>query len=362
MSSVRGLTFRRLFADNGTMKFNPRRRTLQVKRIDPSSARQTWLEGFLRYIARERQLSDNSVVAYRRDMEHFFQWLGNRPLQRLQVDALADYVVWLEKRPGKQPLAPSSRARHIASLRSFYAYLQVEGVMTTNPAKLLGSPKLWERMPKFLTLGQVADLLAAPEDGTDKLWRRDRAILEFFYATGCRCSELVNLKLQDIHETEGYCRCIGKGNKEREVPLHRQAILAFRAWMKEERETVLNRRMEGTHSYLQVLGWHTDESTMALSKRESHVPWAFLSFKGYRMRRQAMWNLIKKYADRIGAPPDTSPHTMRHSFATHMLAKGMDLREVQAMLGHESIMTTQIYTHTDMDRLKKIHSECHPRG
>jgi len=335
------------------MKFNPRRRILQVKRIESEARQQTWLDGFLRYIASERQLSNNSVDAYRRDMEHFFRWLGNRSLERLRVDALADYVAWLETRR----LAPASRARHIASLRSFYGYLQIEGVMTENPAKMLGSPKLWERHPNFLTPGQIADLLVAPEEETDKLWRRDRAILEFFYATGCRCSELVNLKLQDLYEAEGKCRYFGKGNKEREVPLGQRAIVAFRSWMQEERSTVLNRRMEGHHAYVQLLGWHTDESEI-----EEKIPWAFLSYKGYRMRRGAMWNLIKKYADRIGAPPETSPHTLRHSFATHMLAEGADFRVVQEMLGHASIVTTQVYTHPNMKQLKKIHAECHPRG
>ena len=178
----------------------------------------------MRYITHELGLSDNSVVAYRRDMEHFFQWLGNRSLQKLHIEDFADYVVWLEKRK----LAPISRARHIASLRTFYRYLQLEGAMPDNPAKMLGSPNLWEKFPNYLTPGQIAELLVAPEEGLDKLWRRDRAILEFFYATGCRCSELVNLKLQDIHATEGYCRCTGKGDKQREVPLGKQAIVAFR--------------------------------------------------------------------------------------------------------------------------------------
>jgi len=339
------------------MKFNPRRRKLQVKHIEAQTDQQTWLEGFLRYIARERQLAENSIAAYRRDMEHFFQWLGNRPLKRLHVDALADYVAWLEKRH----LAPSSRARHIASLRVFFVYLQLEGMVSDNPAKLLGSPKLWERMPHFLTPGQIIELLAAPEEETDKLWRRDRAILEFFYATGCRVSELTSLKLQDIHEAEGYCLCTGKGNKQRTIPLGKQAIAAFRSWMTEERETVLNRRMEGHRSFRQILnsqarGWDAEDH-----KIDSKVPWAFLSFKGYKMRREAMWDLIKKYAARIGVP-EISPHSLRHSFATHMLARGVDFRQIQEMLGHESIVTTQIYTHTDMEQLKKLHAQHHPRG
>ena len=336
----------RKFADNERMKFNPRRRTLQVQRIKTSHHLLSRLEGFLRYIAHEIQLSDNSVAAYRRDMQHFFQWLGNRSLQRLRIDDFADYIAWLEKRH----LAPSSRARHIASLRTFFRYLQLEGAMPDNPAKLLGSPKLWERLPKILSPGQITELLLAPEENSDKLWRRDRAILEFFYATGCRCSELTNLKLPDIHETEGYCLCTGKGNKQRTVPLRQSAVVAFRSWMKEERETVLCRRSDENQSY-----FSTQRDT-------PKVTWAFLSFKGYKMRREAMWNLIKKYADRIGAPPETSPHTLRHSFATHRLAEGVDLRTIQEILGHESIMTTQIYTHVDMTRLKKIHAQCHPRG
>ena len=334
--------------DKVNMKFHPRRRKLQIRHVEVQSDRQTWLEGFLRYIARERQLADNSIAAYRRDMEHFFQWLGNRSLLQLKVDALADYIAWLDKRC----LADSSRARHIASLRVFYGYLQLEGNVSDNPAKLLGSPKLWERMPHVLTPGQVIELLAAPEEETDKLWRRDRAILEFFYATGCRCSELTTLKLQDIHETEGYCLCTGKGNKQRTVPLGKQAIIAFRSWMAGERETVLSRN----RSYFQTLGWNADDS-----KIDSKIPWVFLSFKGYRMRREAMWDLIKKYAARIGVP-DISPHSLRHSFATHMLSRGVDLRQIQEMLGHESIVTTQIYTHTDMEQLKKIHAQHHPRG
>jgi integrase/recombinase XerD len=163
-------------------------------------------------------------------------------------------------------------------------------------------------------------LLVAPEEASDKLWRRDRAILEFFYATGCRCSELVNLKLQDIRASEEQCRCTGKGNKQRTVLLNKRAVAAFRLWMSEERETVLNRRSDEHLGYFK----HADET-------KTQVPWAFLSFKGYRMRREAMWNLIKKYAARIGVT-NVSPHTLRHSFATHMLVGGMDLRQVQGLL------------------------------
>jgi len=331
------------------MKINPRRRKLQVKHVETQPNQQALFERFLRYITFEIKLAENSVAAYRRDMEHFFQWLGNRSIQRLQVDSLADYVAWLDRRK----LAASSRARHIVSLRVFFRFLQLQGAMDDNPAALLGSPALWARMPDVLTPEQVANLLASPEEAADKLWLRDRAILEFFYATGCRCSELVDLKLQDIHAAEGYCRCTGKGNKQRIVPLGQHAIAAFRLWMKTERATVLDRNP----FYHKLLDRNEVESQI-----ESKIPWAFLSFKGYKMRREAMWNLIKKYADRIGASPKVSPHTLRHSFATHMLAGGADLRQVQEMLGHASIATTQVYTHVDMTKLKAVHAKHHPRG
>jgi integrase/recombinase XerD len=340
------------FADYGNMKFNSRRRTLQVKRVESLPDYYSRLEGFMRYITHEIKLSDNSIVAYRRDMEHFFQWLGSRSLEHLLIEDFADYIAWLEKKN----LAPSSRARHIASLRTFYRYLQLEGVMPDNPAKLLGSPKLWERIPRVLTRGEVEDLICTPEENSDKLWRRDRAILEFFYSTGCRCSELANLKLQDINETEGYFHCTGKGDKMRIAPLNKHAIAAFRAWMQEERETVLGRRADDHQAYFQV-----PDKSKGSAKGSNAVPWAFLSFKGYKLRREAIWNLVKKYANRIGIP-EMSPHTLRHSFATHMLVEGADFREVQEFLGHESIMTTQLYTHHNMEHLKKVHAKCHPRG
>ena len=163
--------------------------------------------------------------------------------------------------------------------------------------------------------------------------------------------------MQDINEAKGTCQYTGKGNKTRIIPIGKQAIAAFKVWMEEEREIVLSRPVEGTRSYFQTLGWVTNDS-----KKESKVPWAFLSFKGYKMRREALWNLIKKYALRIGAPPETSPHTLRHSFATSLLEGGADLREVQEFLGHANIVTTQIYTHVSPTRLKKIHAKHHPRG
>ncbi|MDR1141176.1 MAG: tyrosine recombinase [Planctomycetaceae bacterium] len=337
-----------------SMQYNSRRRRLNLKIIETLPTQQVWLEGFLKYITGEAQLAANTIAAYRRDMEHFFRWLGNRTIDALNIHLLADYVNWLDK----QHLAPSTLARHITSLRVFFRYLQLEGVLHANDADLLGSQKLWERMPHVLSPGQVENLLHAPQPEEDKLWRRDRAILEFFYATGCRVSELTNLKLQDVHLNEGYCLCTGKGNKQRLVPLGARAIQAFYDWIQEERPTLQQRSQNSRH--WRIFRFSNEENSDRGTEGIPH--WVFLSYKGRKIRREAMWELIKKYAIRVGTSSSISPHTMRHSFATHMLAGGADLRQVQEMLGHVSIVTTQIYTHVDMTRLKAIHKKFHPRG
>ncbi len=341
----------------------PRRKKLTVKRLDVRPAQQVWGEAFLDYIAGECQLSENTVAAYRRDLDRFFSWLDHRAIPEITIRELADFADWLFR----QKLAPATLARHIVSVRLFFRYLQLEGFLKNNPADLLGSQKLWEKMPQVLTPGQVDQLLNAPEPGS-KLYYRDRALLEMFYATGCRVSELVNLRLPDVHLSDGYCLCTGKGNKQRIVPLGRRAIEAFRLWLENERPVVLARGGGEEEQYFrfseQTIS-RTEVGTNPESGPATHDPkkaWAFLSFRGRKMRREAMWELIKKYALSIGAPVTISPHTMRHSFATHLLAGGADLRQVQEMLGHASIATTQIYTHVDTTRLKAIHKKFHPRG
>ena len=317
------------------------------------SSRRDLVDAFVEHISGKVQVSDNTVDAYRRDTNRFFEWLGNRDLNRLTINVLADYVDWLHRKE----LSPASLARHIASLRVFFGFLQLKGVIRDNPAEQLGSQKLWERMPRILSEEQVEALLTAPMPDVDKLWRRDRAVLEFFYATGCRVSELVDLTLRDIHFGEGYCKCTGKGNKQRNVPLGGRAVSAFRSWMEEERPEVQRR---GRHNVETVLFRFSDANEDGSS--EAFPDWAFLSYKGRKIRREAMWELIKKYAVRVGAPTEISPHWLRHSFATHLLAHGADLRQVQEMLGHSSIATTQIYTHVDMSQLQAVHKKFHPRG
>jgi len=294
---------------------------------------QTFLEAFVQYAAGECHLAENTVAAYRRDVARFFEWSAGRSIAKLSIRDLADYAGWLH---GKK-LAPASIARHIVSLRIFFRYLQLEGVLKDNLAELLGSQKLWQRVPKVLSPQQVARLFLAPQEG-DPCWRRDRALLELLYATGCRASELSGLRLRDLHLAEGFCMCRGKGDKQRLVPLGGRAAEAVRAYQEHERPALAA-----------MVSATTDD-------------WVLLSYRGRRLRRERIWELLKKYARRVGAPAEISPHTLRHSFATHMLAGGADLRQVQEMLGHASIATTQIYTHVDPTRLKKVHKKFHPRA
>lgn len=313
---------------------------MAVKRPKPRKPRppkarsvaQTWLESFVAYAAGECHLAENTVAAYRRDLVRFFNWLGGRPIPALTIRDLADYAAWLHTKN----LAPASIARHVVSLKVFFRYLQLEGVLTENLAELLGSQKLWQRVPKVLSSQQIDKLLEAPRRA-DPYWRRDRALLELLYATGCRASELSTLKMADLHLDDGYCICRGKGDKQRLVPLGRRAAEAVLAYLEQER------------------------SRLAAQSKPA-PPWLLLSYRGRRLRRERIWELLKRYALRVGAPSEIGPHTMRHSFATHMLVGGADLRQVQEMLGHASIATTQIYTHVDTSRLKAVHRKFHPRG
>ena len=310
----------------------PPRRLLQPVRVsaDPSGGR--WLERFIDHARSELGLADNTVAAYRRDLKRFFLWLGARNVAELNIQNLADYAAWLHSRE----LAPASIARHLASLKIFFRFLQLEGLLKENLAELLGSQKLWERVPHAIPAQTVARLIDSPIRA-DGLWRRDRALLELLYATGCRASEVSDLKLDDVHLGERNCRCRGKGNKQRIVPLGERAVAAVASYIEEERKILV-------------------------AKVDPTPPWLFVSRRGARLGRERIWELFKKYAARAGIDGDRSPHSLRHSFATHLLSGGADLRQVQELLGHASIATTQIYTHVDPTRLKAVHKQFHPRG
>ena len=396
---------------------SPPRRQLKPRVAALQPSQRSWLRSFLEYVANERQLAPNTCFAYRSDLIAFYRWLGDRSIPALSVQDLADYAAASRA----ENLTPASLARRLTSLRVFFRYLQTEGVLRRNAAALLGTQKNWDRVPPTLTPGQVERLLVEPRPETDALWVRDRAILEFCYATGCRASEVVNLRLDDVWLDRRACRCFGKGSKERIVPLGDGAISAFLAWTAGPRSELLlaaarradlaKRRREETAQLPPTppneadAEFRFDARTLAVAsdfnddadfnvrslsdapsdaaetfetadsaprragrrRRRQEVrplesPFAFVSRGGRRMRREALWELVKKYALRVGAPSTISPHALRHSFATHLLQGGADLRQVQEMLGHESIATTQIYTRVDMTRLRETHRRCHPRS
>lgn len=310
----------------------PVRRKLVARPRPAAQQRKSWLAGFESYIRHECHLADNTVAAYHRDLRRFLAWLGERDLRQLTVQDLADYAASLSA----EKLAPASISRNLVSLKLFLRYLQLEGYLRDNVAELLGSRKLWQRVPEVMSPEVVERFLRAPRK-FDTYCVRDRALLELLYATGCRASEISHLKTMDVHLQDRYCICHGKGDKQRIVPLGHSAV-------------------EAIESYLQ-------QARGELAAQASRPPeWLLLSRRGRRLRREAIWELVKKYAVRAGAPPSVSPHTLRHSFATHLLAGGADLRQVQELLGHASITTTQIYTHVDTSRLQRVHRLHHPRA
>lgn len=337
----------------------PPRRKLTPRKITLATSERQWLSNFLLYVAQERQLSPNTCFAYRNDLIRFYRWLGARSIPNLTIQELSDFTETLRD----AELSPASIARNLTSVRVFFRYLQGEGAIKKNVAELLGSQKLWDRLPAVLTHNQISKLLVEPQPEIDAMWIRDRAILEFCYATGCRASELVNMKKSDVRLDRRCCRCFGKGSKERIVPLGDSAIVAYNAWMQTARPELLEaarrRRLAEARARAAASGALPSPASPA---EACDPPYVFLSRTGRQMRRQALWELVKKYALRVGAPATISPHSLRHSFASHLLEGGADLRQVQELLGHESIATTQIYTHVDMTRLRDVYKKYHPRS
>jgi integrase/recombinase XerD len=293
---------------------------------------QSDIGAFRSYLRAERGMADNTVQAYGRDLERFSKWCVLVRYDTYTAPTLKDLARYLGFLHDEQ-LAVPSIARHLVSLKMFYRFLKLEEKADAAAVDLLGSPKLWERIPAVLPPTAVDELLKAPQPG-DRFYLRDRALLETLYATGCRASEVVGLKIQDVYLDAAFLKCFGKGSKQRVVPLGRPAIAALRAYLADGRPA---NPAEG-------------------------AGFVFVSKSGRSLDRIFLWALVKKYCKRAGLPGTTSPHTLRHSFATHVLAGGADLRSVQEMLGHASITTTQHYTHVDRDRLKAIHKQFHPRG
>lgn len=285
---------------------------------------------FINHLRVEKGLARNTIDSYSRDLVRFLQFLQDRDRSPLHVtqDDLTDYMAAL-----KGPLSARSMARNLSALKSFYRFLLSEGKIKANPARLLNAPKLPRRLPGVLSRDEVERLLSQP-DSSNPRGQRDKAMLELLYATGLRVSELVGLKIQNINLEAGYVRTVGKGSKERIVPIGAKAQVALKDYLAGGRVGLLRRRIS---SYL------------------------FLNPSGRPMSRQGFWKNIKRYGRQGAIRKAITPHSLRHSFATHLLEFGADLRSVQIMLGHADISTTQIYTHVTRERLKKIHEKYHPR-
>lgn len=291
------------------------------------------LEQFLQYLVVEKGLAPLSVEAYAHDLTQLAtaaQQAGKQGWGEIQLIDLQRYLSELEQ----QGVSARSRARKLSAIRQLYRFLLREGLTTHNPLEWLDAPKLPKGLPKILGLEEVERLLAAP-DPTTPLGQRDDAMLELLYATGMRVSELVGLTIPQLDLRRGFVRVVGKGSKERLVPM---------VW----------RAVEKVSQYLHRI------RPLLLKKPTTQV--LFLNRYGRPLTRQGFWKIIKGYARQVGLPPELSPHTLRHSFATHLLWRGADLRALQLLLGHADISTTQIYTHLHTARLQEIHRQAHPRG
>lgn len=286
---------------------------------------------YLAYLQVERGLSENTIAAYRRDLEQFVRFHGQANLSLAEVShhQIVEFLAHI----GGSQLSPRTRARKLAALRGFFQYLVDENIIHRDPTAQLESPKLALNLPDVLSTAEVDKLLTAP--GLSKpTGYRDRAMLEVLYGAGLRVSELVQLNMGDI-DPLGYVRCWGKGDKERIVPLGRAALQAVAVYVETARPKLVKTRRETA---------------------------LFVNSRGSRLTRQAVWKIMKKYAQQCGIKKSISPHTLRHSFATHLLQNGADLRAVQEMLGHVDISTTQIYTHLTKSHLREVYLKTHPRA
>ncbi|MDD5556016.1 MAG: site-specific tyrosine recombinase XerD [bacterium] len=288
---------------------------------------------FMNYLEVERGLSPHTVAAYRRDLSRFVGFLSRRGIGTMDDASRADIGEHLlaEKERGQ---SPASLARALAAVKAFFRFLAAHRFVRADIADVLEAPKKWRHLPEVLTVDEAGRLLAAPDAAT-LYGRRDRALLEVMYATGVRVSEAAGLRLPDVNLDGGYLRCMGKGSRERIVPLGREARRAIEEYLAEGRPRLARGRA-------------AEE--------------LFLTRRGRPFTRLGIWKVVKGYAAKAGIGKEVTPHTLRHSFATHLLSRGADLRVVQEMLGHADIATTQTYTHVDRDRLKSVHKKYHPRG
>jgi integrase/recombinase XerD len=287
---------------------------------------------FLNYLSVERGLSHNTMDSYRRDLNFYMDFLHASQTDSVSKTTKNDVISFMFNQKDRG-LSPNSISRRLTAIKVFYKFLARERILKADPMSQIDSPKLWRKIPEALSLNEVEALLGQPNT-RDIQGIRDKAFLEILYATGMRVSEAVNLKVANVNLDIGFVRCIGKGNKERIIPLGKKAIES------------INKYLSGSRPRL-------------LRKKESEF--LLLSRFGKKISRQSLWKILKRYARDAKIKKPIKPHILRHSFATHLLERGADLRSVQEMLGHSNISTTQIYTHINKDRLKTIHRMFHPR-
>jgi len=297
----------------------------------PSSSPEDALRLFLEYLAVEKGLARNTILSYSRDIRKFLNFVraGKLVWNRVSEEVLVRFI----HRESQSGLGARSLARLISALRSFFRFLVLSGFLKKDPSSQLTTPSTWLSLPKFLTVKEVEELLKTPDEKKPQ-GVRDRAILEVLYGSGLRVSELASLKLAEVNLEDGFLVCRGKGGKERIVPLGRSACGAVARYLAEVRPLVVS------------------------GEREE----LFLSRRGTAFTRQGLWKLLRQHARAAGLSAKISPHTLRHSFATHLLERGADLRSVQLMLGHSQITTTQIYTHVSRERIRRVYDQFHPRA
>ncbi|MCB9772062.1 MAG: site-specific tyrosine recombinase XerD [Candidatus Omnitrophica bacterium] len=291
------------------------------------------IENFINYLSVERGLADNTLIAYRRDLDKYITNLEERGIKKIeqaQREQITEFIL-KQKDDG---LSTTSICRSLAAIKMFHRFLVRERLAPMDPTSLVETPKIWKRVPDVLSQSEVDAIINASLGRKPQLIR-DHAILELFYASGMRVSELIGLKVENVNFEVGYVRCLGKGRKERVIPIGKRSRDAIQKYCDHVRPKFLKNRMSSD---------------------------LFLSRLGKKVTRQCVWKLIKLYAKKANIQKVIKPHTLRHTFATHLLQHGADLRSVQEMLGHADISTTQIYTHVDRDRLKTVHKQFHPRG
>ncbi len=293
-----------------------------------------FLKEYLAHIKLEKNLSQNTVSSYKIDINAFISFLKDSGIDD-PSDISSDHISSFFKTLKEIGLLGSSSARYFSSLKGFFLYLLKNKYIVKNPIEKITAPRISKKLPGVLDVSEVEKILSAP-DANDKLGLRDKAMLELFYACGTRVSELINIKVNDLFFEDEIIRVFGKGSKERLIPVGSSAVKWVGEYLKKSRPLLMKK-----------------------SKSENNL---FLNSRGSKLSRMGVWKIIDRYVKQAGIEKDVHPHTFRHSFATHLLEGGADLRAVQEMLGHADISTTQIYTHIDRDYIKQVHKQYHPRG